>query len=89
MKRLRTPPALAPALGLGLLWLAGCAGSTSEPAPDEPVDSGSRPVEASVTYAAVGKTAPDFELDWLNHEGGDTLADLKGRVVLLEFWRTW
>ena len=39
--------------------------------------------------AQVGQPAPDFDLTFLNHEGGDSLADLRGRVVLIEFWRTW
>ncbi len=39
--------------------------------------------------ATIGELAPDFDLTFLNHEGGDSLADLRGRVVLIEFWRTW
>jgi hypothetical protein len=73
-----------------LLALAGCAGSSGEPGPGEAThDTGGRPVEAAFTTAAVGKTAPDFELDWLDRDGEATLADLRGRVVLLEFWRTY
>ena len=37
----------------------------------------------------VGDPAPDFEIEWLNFDAGNSLADLRGRVVLLEFWRTW
>ena len=32
--------------------------------------------------------ATDFGGTWINHPT-TTLADLKGKVVLLEFWRTW
>jgi hypothetical protein len=41
--------------------------------------------------ASVGQEAPDFEIaEWRNFpEGASTLADLRGRVVLLDFWRTW
>ena len=41
------------------------------------------------TNATVGYTAPDFDMTWMNREGESSLADLRGRVVLLEFWRTW
>ncbi len=85
---LRSRITAGPALGLALL-LAGCAGSTAEPPSGESGEANAQPIEASVTYAAVGEVVPDFELTWLNHDGGDTLADLRGRVVLLEFWRTF
>lgn len=35
-----------------------------------------------------GETAPNFEAEFLGLDA-HSLADLKGRVVLLEFWRTW
>jgi len=40
---------------------------------------------------SVGQEAPDFEIaQWRNFpEGASSLADLRGRVVLLDFWRTW
>jgi len=40
---------------------------------------------------SVGQEAPDFEIaEWRNFpEGASTLADLRGRVVLIDFWRTW
>lgn len=39
---------------------------------------------------AVGDPAPDFEGEWLGHEDDSgKLSDLRGRVVLMEFWRTW
>jgi hypothetical protein len=49
------------------------------------------------TYSAVaagvevGQEAPDIEFaEWRNFpEGASSLADLRGRVVLLDFWRTW
>ncbi|MBV9957779.1 MAG: TlpA family protein disulfide reductase [Acidobacteria bacterium] len=39
--------------------------------------------------ALVGQPAPEIKIkDWLHGEPA-TLADLRGRVVLLEFWATW
>ena len=80
----------------GILSVAlGCAGST------EPVGSPGRAatealasgptgaVEATAALATVGAPAPDFEFAWLHDGERGTLADLRGRVVLLEFWHTW
>lgn len=37
-----------------------------------------------------GSTAPNFSIaQWYNFEGGKTLESLQGKVVLLDFWRTW
>ncbi len=48
---------------------------------------GSPPAEAG-GRAAVGGTAPDFVLK--NIDGTDVrLSDLRGKVVLLNFWATW
>jgi len=39
--------------------------------------------------ALLGEAAPEIEIQaWISGEGA-TLADLRGRVVLLEFWATW
>ncbi len=43
---------------------------------------------ARAAPVAVGDPAPDFGGKWFHHES-TTLADLKGRVVLAIFWRTW
>jgi len=44
---------------------------------------------AAPTHAAVGSMAPDFDLTWMNRAGENSLIDLRGRAVLLEFWATW
>ncbi len=36
----------------------------------------------------VGDIAPDFEGEWFQ-SAAESLGDLRGRVVLVEFWRTW
>jgi hypothetical protein len=43
----------------------------------------------SAAQVEVGDPAPDFPIEWVNYDAGDSLADLRGRVVLIEFWRTW
>jgi len=45
--------------------------------------------DRSRQVALVGELAPEIEIKtWLTGEAA-TLADLRGRVVLLEFWATW
>jgi thiol-disulfide isomerase/thioredoxin len=39
--------------------------------------------------ALVGKPAPQLHFKWSSKEGLTTLADLKGKVVVLDFWATW
>jgi len=45
---------------------------------------------AAARPAEVGSSAPALEpTEWLNHTGGLSWKDLKGRVVLVEKWATW
>jgi thiol-disulfide isomerase/thioredoxin len=37
----------------------------------------------------IGGAAPQLEFDWASQEGLKTLADLKGKVVVIDFWATW
>ncbi|HVS17202.1 MAG TPA: TlpA disulfide reductase family protein [Planctomycetota bacterium] len=39
--------------------------------------------------AVMGQYAPAIELAWLDGNAPTDLGSLRGRVVLLEFWRTW
>ncbi|AOS43330.1 Thiol-disulfide oxidoreductase ResA [Lacunisphaera limnophila] len=39
--------------------------------------------------ALVGQPAPALTFKWSSKEGLKTLADLKGQVVVLDFWATW
>jgi thiol-disulfide isomerase/thioredoxin len=39
--------------------------------------------------ALVGKPAPDLTFTWSTRDGLKSLADLKGKVVVLDFWATW
>jgi hypothetical protein len=37
-----------------------------------------------------GQKAPDFEVkEWFNKASGKSLADFRGKAILLEFWATW
>jgi len=37
----------------------------------------------------IGQPAPELQFKWSSKEGLKTLSDLKGRVVVLDFWATW
>jgi cytochrome c biogenesis protein CcmG/thiol:disulfide interchange protein DsbE len=39
--------------------------------------------------AVIGQFAPTLQLEWLDGSAPGGLESLRGRVVLLEFWRTW
>ncbi len=40
-------------------------------------------------HELVGKTAPAIDFKWSTQEGLKSLADLKGKVVVIDFWATW
>ena len=39
--------------------------------------------------AVVGQPAPELHFTWSSREGLKSLAELKGKVVVLDFWATW
>ncbi|MDE6045882.1 MAG: TlpA family protein disulfide reductase [Alistipes sp.] len=71
--------ALIAAILAAILLLPGCGGRTNKNAQDE--------AEAA-TLVKAGDTAPDFTVE-LFDGGKISLADLRGKVVLLNFWATW
>ncbi len=68
-------------LGLGLLLLVACQWGAANPA---------APAEDPLAPAGLttGIPAPDFELQHL-YGGTARLRDLRGKVVLLNFWASW
>jgi thiol-disulfide isomerase/thioredoxin len=51
------------------------------------IDAGAN---AKNTLAALtGKPAPELHFTWASKDGLKTLSDLKGKVVVLDFWATW
>jgi peroxiredoxin len=42
-----------------------------------------------VAFARAGRTAPNFSLPRVDQPGKVALSDLRGKVVLLDFWATW
>jgi len=49
-----------------------------------------RSAKAKQTQAGlVGKAAPNLNFTWRSDEGPKTLAEYKGKVVILDFWATW
>lgn len=46
--------------------------------------------QSAAAQLPVGAVAPEIEgKDWFNDPAGTSLAELRGRVVFLEFWATW
>lgn len=54
-----------------------------------PACASSAAVSPPEVAAVVGREAPTVKLEWLDGSSPTTLESLRGRVVLLEFWRTW
>lgn len=44
---------------------------------------------AKTQAALIGKPAPELTIKWSNQDGLKKLSDLKGKVVVLDFWATW
>jgi thiol-disulfide isomerase/thioredoxin len=44
---------------------------------------------AKVQAALIGKAAPEIHFKWSSRDGLKALSDLKGKVVVLDFWATW
>lgn len=46
--------------------------------------------EREAQYASlIGKPAPELHFTWASRESLEKLSDLKGKVVVLDFWATW
>jgi thiol-disulfide isomerase/thioredoxin len=71
-------------LGIALAFLAGCIGAQTHAAPANVHED-----RAKTIAMLEGKPAPALHLiNWVN---GDpvTLNDVRGKVLVLEFWATW
>lgn len=66
-------------LAIGLLGLAGCKQHSASPV---------GPVQASIVAGEIGSRLPDFNVKDLQ-EKEISSADLRGKVVLIDFWGTW
>src|SRR5690242_18548230 len=87
-KRTRLPATIAACTAI-LLFVVACGGGKSSHAP-APTDVASRPPgTAAAEKSWAGKDpAPAFPggLTWFNVQHPLTLDELKGKVVLLDFW---
>lgn len=66
-------------LSLGAVGLVGCNRHSASPSP---------PKEDAIAAGEIGSRLPDFSVkDFNGHEISS--ADLRGKVVLIDFWATW
>lgn len=61
--------------------LVGCQQHSPNPAP-------ALPVQTAIAAGEIGSTLPDFSVADLQHRIISS-ADLRGKVVLVDFWATW
>lgn len=84
MKRIRAlfpiPITLFVILFITVISLVGCSNADSQSQGMTFVEQ--RPVEPNVV-------APDFIMPWHGEAGSGQLSDLRGQVVLLNFWASW
>ena len=62
-----------------MIGLVGCSRQSASPPP---------PKETSIPAGEIGSRLPDFTVDDLQGHK-ITSADLKGKIVLVDFWATW
>src|SRR5215469_5447847 len=71
-------------LSLVGIGLAGCQQHSASPAPKQPT----QPQTASIAAGEIGSRLPEFSVQDL--QGREiSSADLRGKVVLIDFWATW
>jgi peroxiredoxin len=60
----------------------GCGGS-------ETASGGEANTAADTGHPLIGNSAPTFEIASVNNKGKVSLANLNGKVVIVDFWATW
>lgn len=75
----------------GLSGVAGVAGASlvGTLLPDAARAEPATPPPAARRGVVMGQAAPELDLDRVAGSDGVALSDLRGRVVLLDFWATW
>ena len=66
-------------LSLAAAGLVGCYGHSASPA---------QPKETAIAAGEIGSRLPDFSVNDLTGHAVSS-ADLRGKVVLIDFWATW
>jgi thiol-disulfide isomerase/thioredoxin len=72
----------------GLLVLAACGNEAPAPAPDAQAPRAGAPKAGAIDRSRAGTAAPDTRFENPDGEAA-TLADFRGKPVLLNLWATW
>lgn len=72
--------ALIAVIAVAVVLLPGCGNRTSKQSEADEIEA--------TTLVKAGDTAPDFTVEMFDG-GKATLSELRGKVVLLNFWATW
>jgi thiol-disulfide isomerase/thioredoxin len=70
--------------------IAGYPGTKAAANGERLIGQMERAAKAAATQAGLaGKPAPELNFTWRSNEGPKTLSELRGKVVVLDFWATW
>ena len=84
----RALPAVGFAGGLAFVFL-GCSSVSGGTSVRSAAEGAAAAQGEGAGHPLVGKPAPAFSAEWIMGEGPKTLAEARGKVVIVDFWATY